>query len=108
MAVEGHYELLPAQGSPTKLGHSQQEFQWNEEPSVPSSPCSIDLKEFPFHDPAYIHQCEIDNVSHKPHHRTTASVSHSSICFVYIFIANSHPPGPSNARMATTVGFISC
>lgn len=43
MVVEGHYELLPAQGSPTKLGHSQQEFQWNEEPSVPSSPCSIDL-----------------------------------------------------------------
>lgn len=89
---------LPAPGSPRATRH-REEYQWNEElpptPSspgdIPSSPGGIDIEEYPFLDPAYIHQCELDDPVRRRRRRTTASVSHSypNLLYNFFFLPSS-------------------
>lgn len=69
---------LPTKGSPTKSQHEHNKVQWNDKPSDPLSPGEINLDEYPFLDPAYIHQCNLDEPDHKPQHCTAASVRFQS------------------------------
>lgn len=71
---------LPTLGSPTKPTCNQEDNQWNDSefPPAPSSPGGINIEQYPFLDPAYIHQCEMDDLICKSRCHTTASVSHSS------------------------------
>lgn len=72
---QGVTTYLPAHVSPTKSGRNREEVQWNvEAPEVaPSSPGEIDMGEYPFLDPAYVQQCDMNHPGHKQR-RTNASV----------------------------------
>ena len=79
---------LPTLGSPTKPTRNREDDQWDdsEVPPAPSHPGDIDVEQYPFLDPAYIHQCEMDDPVRTRRRRTTASVSHSShlTCFFFL------------------------
>ena len=78
---------LPTLGSPTKPTRNREDDQWDdsEVPPAPSHPGDIDVEQYPFLDPAYIHQCEMDDPVRTRRRRTTASVSHSSHLTCYFF-----------------------
>lgn len=83
---KAYTNYLPAHGSPSTSRRNRDEVVWNDEAPT-SAPASATVKEveaaeYPFLDPAYLHQCNMDNPDHK-RRRTNASVSFKSLNMIY-------------------------